>query len=87
MTTTALAPLRQISISTSDGATYQLDEFHGFSTLKRVSADGTTEHFDNVEIDYQDLEPGHPLSWCELVFDGSVVWHDGSRVVASSEII
>jgi len=87
MTLIALEPLRQISVKTIDGATYQLDEFHGFSTLRRILADGTTENFDNVEIDYQDLEPGHPFSWCELVFDGSVIWHDGARVVSSSEII
>lgn len=83
MTLAVLTPLRQIEILTVDKCSYLLEEFHDFATLTKRCADGTTEIFDNVEIEYQDLRPGFPLSWSEIVFDGSVLSHDAARVVSA----
>ena len=83
MTLAVLTPLRQIEILTADKSSYLLEEFHDFATLTKKCADGTIEVFDNVEIEYQDLRPGFPLSWSEIVFDGSVLTHEAARVVSA----
>jgi len=83
MTLAVLVPLRRIEILTVDKCSYLLEEFHDFATLTKTHADGTTEIFDNVEVEYQDLRPGLPLSWSEFVFDGSVLSHGAARVVTA----
>lgn len=83
MTLAVLVPLRRIEILTVDKCSYLLEEFHGYTTLTKTHADGTTEIFDNVEIEYQDLRSGLPLSWNEIVFDGSVLSHGAARVVTA----
>jgi hypothetical protein len=75
------SPPRRIEITTVDKCSYLLEEFHEFSTLTKTY-DGKTEVFDNVEIEYQDLLPGLPLSWVEIVFDGSVLTHDAPAIVS-----
>lgn len=86
MTLAVLVPLRRIEIFTVDKCSYLLEEFHDFATLTKTYTDGTTEVFDNVEIEYQDLRPGVPLSWTEIVFDGSVLSHDAA-LVATAKIL
>jgi len=75
-------PLRQISITTTDGKSYLFDEYHGFSELTITHKSGASERFESVELEYQDLVKGRRFSWFEVVCDGSVVPHISSPVVS-----
>ena len=82
MTALVETPLRQISITTSDGKSYLFDEYHGFSELTITDKFNKSERFESVELEYQDLRRGSRFSWFELIFDGSVVTHRSSPVVS-----
>jgi hypothetical protein len=81
MSFTVDQPLRQISIRTSDGSTYTLDEHHYLTSLTETRTDGSAEFFETIVVDYQDLVPGARFIFEELVFDGSSKVHERAKIL------